>query len=82
MISNSKLKIDKIKLNNVLKTTTFEYLQNLEKKENFKEATTELKKIDFFKYGPKNDGKKGIPKKIVENLEKNLNKEMRELGYI
>ena len=82
MISNSELKIDKIKLNNVLKTTTFEYLQNLEKKENFKEATTELKKIDFFKYGPKNDGKKGIPKKIVENLEKNLNKEMRELGYI
>ena len=82
MISNSKLKIDKIKLNNVLKTTTFEYLQNLEKKENFKEATTVSKKIDFFKYGPKNDGKKGIPKKIVENLEKNLNKEMRELGYI
>ena len=82
MISNSKLKIDKIKLDNVLKTTTFEYLQNLEKKENFKEATTVSKKIDFFKYGPKNDGKKGIPKKIVENLEKNLNKEMRELGYL
>ena len=82
MISNSELKIDKIKLNNVLKTTTFEYLQNLEKKENFKEATTVSKKIDFFKYGPKNDGKKGIPKKIVENLEKNLNKEMRELGYL
>ncbi len=82
MISNSKLKIDKIKLGNVLKTTTFEYLQNLEKKENFKEATTVSKKIDFFKYGPKNDGKKGIPKKIVENLEKKLNKEMIELGYI
>jgi len=82
IISKSKLKIDKIKLDNVLKTTTFEYLQNLEKKENFKEATTVSKKIDFFKYGPKNDGKKGIPKKIVENLEKNLNKEMRELGYI
>ena len=82
MISNSKLKIDKIKLDNVLKTTSFEYLQNLEKKENFKEATTVSKKIDFFKYGPKNDGKKGIPKKIVENLEKNLNKEMRELGYL
>ena len=82
IISKSKLKIDKIKLDNVLKTTTFEYLQNLEKKENFKEATTVSKKIDFFKYGPKNDGKKGIPKKIVENLEKNLNKEMRELGYL
>jgi hypothetical protein len=81
-ISNSSLKIDKNKLDNVLKTTTFEYLQNLEKKENFKEATSVTKKIDFFKYGPKNDGKKGIPKKIIENLEKNLNKEMKELGYL
>jgi hypothetical protein len=81
-ISNSSLKIDKNKLGNVLKTTTFEYLQNLEKKENFKEATSVTKKIDFFKYGPKNDGKKGIPKKIIENLEKNLNKEMKELGYL
>ena len=57
MISKSKLKIDKRKFDNVLKTTTFEYLQNLEKKNNFKEATTVSKKIDFFKYGPKNDGK-------------------------
>ena len=81
-ISNSSLKIDKNKLDNVLKTTTFEYLQNLEKKGNFKEATSVTKKIDFFKYGPKNDGKKGIPKKIIENLEKNLNKEMKELGYL
>ena len=82
MISKSKLKIDKVKFDNVLKTTTFEYLQNLEKKNNFKEATTVSKKIDFFKYGPKNDGKKGIPIKIIENLEKNLRKEMIELGYI
>ena len=82
MISKSKLKIDKEKFENVLKTTTFEYLQNLEKKDNFKEATTVSKKIDFFKFGPKNDGKKGIPKKIIENLEKNLGKEMSELGYI
>ncbi len=81
-ISKSNLKIDEKKLDNVLKTTSFEYLQNLEKKDNFIEATTVSKKIDFFKYGPKNDGKKGIPKKIIENLEKNLNKEMEELGYI
>ena len=81
-LKSAKLKIDKIKLNNVLKTTTFEYLQNLEKKDNFKEATTVSKKINFFKYGPKNDGKKGIPKEIIENLEKNLGKEMKELGYL
>ena len=81
-ISNSSLKIDKKKLENVIKTTSFEYLQKLEKKENFKEATTISKKVDFFKYGPKNDGKKNIPKHLRENLEKKLNKEMTELGYL
>ena len=81
-ISNASLKIDKKKLENVLKTTTFEYLQNLEKKGNFKEATTLSKKVDFFKYGPKNDGKKNIPQHLRDNLEKKLNKEMIELGYL
>ena len=81
-ISNASLKIDKKKLENVLKTTSFEYLQKLEKKENFKEATTISKKVDFFKYGPKNDGKKNIPQNLRENLEKKLNKEMIELGYL
>jgi len=81
-ISNASLKIDKKKLENVLKTTTFEYLQNLEKKGNFKEASTISKKVDFFKYGPKNDGKKNIPQHLRDNLEKKLNKEMIELGYL
>ncbi len=81
-ISKTILKIDKKKLINVLKTTTFEYLQNLEKKENFNEATTISKKVDFFKYGPKNDGKKNIPTQLRENLEKTLNEEMKELGYL
>ena len=81
-ISNASMRIDKKKLENVLKTTTFEYLQNLEKKGNFKEATTLSKKVDFFKYGPKNDGKKNIPQHLRDNLEKKLNKEMIELGYL
>ena len=81
-ISNASMKIDKKKLENVLKTTTFEYLQNLEKKGNFKEASTISKKVDFFKYGPKNDGKKNIPQHLRDNLEKKLNKEMIELGYL
>ena len=32
-----------------------------------------LIKVDFFKYGPKNDGKKNIPQYLRENLEKKLN---------
>ena len=31
-LTNSSFSIDNIKLNNTLKTTTFEYLQNLKKK--------------------------------------------------
>ena len=76
------MKIDKKKIRKCNKTTSFEYLQKLEKKENFKEATTISKKVDFFKYGPKNDWKKNIPKHLRENLEKKLNKEMTELGYL
>ncbi len=81
-ISNTEFKIDKKKLVNVLKTTTFEYLQNLEKKENFKEATTITNKVNFFKYGPKNDGKENIPTHLREDIEKILSKEMKELGYL
>ncbi len=81
-ISKSNLSIDKKKLKNTLKTTTFEYLQNLEKKENFKEATTVKEEVKFFKYGPKNDGKASIPLNIRKNIEKKLIKEMEELGYL
>ena len=81
-ISNASLKVDKKKLENVLKSTTFEYLQNLEKKGNFKEASTISKKVDFFKYGPKNDGKKNIPTHLREDMETILSKEMKELGYL
>ena len=47
------------KLKNVLKTTTFSNLQDLEKNSYFPEATRDLKgkKITFFKYGLKNNWK-------------------------
>ena len=38
-LTNSKEEIDKTKLTKTLDSTTFEYLQNLEKKESFDEAT-------------------------------------------
>jgi len=83
-LSSSKLSINKNKLKNTLKTTSFEYLQNLEKENNFNESTNEsgLKKINFFKYGPKNDGIKNVPHNIKEDLEIVLKKEMEELNYL
>ena len=82
-LTKTKFVIDELKLNNVLKTTTFEYLQNLEKKENFPESrkTKDGKLINFFKYGKKNTGK-NLPEEINKNIEKNFNLEMKELGYL
>ncbi len=83
-LTKSKEKIDTLKFNKTLNSTTFKYLQNLEKKENFKEATfsSTNQKNKFFKYGIKNDGIKNIPERLRVNLEKILNNEMRELGYL
>ena len=69
-ITNTKLEVDKKKLNNVLSTTSFEYLQKLEKENNFPEAikTKDGNYATFFKYGKKNTGK-NIPEEIKEKLE-------------
>ena len=82
-LSNSKFVVDKNKLKNVLNTTTFEFLQNLEKKTSFPEAIKSAsgKDITFFKYGKKNTGK-DIPDEIRSKLEKTLELEMSELGYL
>ena len=82
-LSNSKFIVDKNKLKNVLNTTTFEYLQHLEKKTSFPEAIKSAsgKDITFFKYGKKNTGK-DIPFEIRSKLEKTLESEMSELGYL
>ena len=82
-LTNSSFSIDNIKLNNTLKTTTFEYLQNLEKNNLFEESSNTKKgEIKFFKYGSQNDGIKNVPIQLRKDLEKVLKKEMVELGYI
>ena len=83
-LNKSNEVINNMKISNILNTTKFEYLQNLEQKIGFKEATNGEgdKKNKFFKYGPKNDGKKNIPSDLRNNLENILKKEMQELGYL
>ena len=82
-ISRAKLSLNNLKLKNVLKTTSFEYLQKLENDKDFFEApqTSEKKYIKFFKYGKKNTGK-DIPVNIKNELEKSFASEMKELGYL
>ena len=73
------------KLNNVLKTTTFDYMKNLEKENGFiesKKNDNNGKPIPFFNLGPKNDWKKLLDKKIKIKLEKAFKKEMEELKYL
>jgi len=83
-ITKTKLDLDKNKLKNVLKTTTFDNLKNLEKNSNFPEANTDLngKKITFFKYGAKNNWKDFLTSKNIKTLEDSFKKEMEELGYL
>tara|TARA_Y100001958_G_C21221505_1_gene546875 strand:- start:148 stop:993 length:846 start_codon:yes stop_codon:yes gene_type:complete len=82
-LSNTKFVVDKNKLKNVLDSTTFENLQSLEKKNNFPEAIKDTNGnfVTFFKYGKKNTGK-NLPIEINDKIEKGLNLEMKELGYL
>ena len=81
----NKLKIDKKKINNILKTTTFDNFKKLEDEGLFNEANLEPKtnKLkSFFNTGPNQNWTKFINGDIKNEIEKNFYKEMKELGYI
>ena len=82
-LANLELIIDENKIKNILQTTSFQYLQNLEKKYTFHESssTAEESYVQFFKYGNKKDSV-GIPDELKKALENKLSKEMTELGYL
>ena len=83
-LAKSKFTNDNKKLKNIIATTTFEYMQNLEKNKGFEESVNiqNNKKIVFFKYGPKVNTPESLPPKIKEKLEVSLRREMKELGYL
>ena len=82
-LANLELIIDENKIKNILQTTSFQYLQNLEKKYTFQESpsTNEESYVQFFKYGNKKDSV-GIPDELNKALVNKLSKEMTELGYL
>ena len=84
-LKNINFEIDEIKIKNIIESTSFENMKNLEKEKGFTEARTKKKtaeKISFFNLGSKNDWKKLLDLEIIEKIEKAFGKEMKELGYL
>jgi hypothetical protein len=80
-----KFSVDDNKLKNILKTTSFEYMQKAEKNFGFEESVRTKKDSEkniFFKYGPKINTPETLPAAIKKKLEVSLKKEMEELGYL
>ena len=78
------VEINPEKIKNILNTTSFDHLKDLENKGLFNENVYDSKKnkIRFFNKGPSNDWTKVLDKNIQNDIEKVFSKEMKELGYI
>ena len=84
-LRNINFEIDETKIKNVIQSTNFENMKNLEKEIGFEEAriNKETKeKIPFFNLGPKNEWKKLLDLEIIKKIEKAFKKEMKELEYL
>ena len=80
----TKLKISDEKINNILKTTSFENFVKLENKGLFKESNLDKKgnyKV-FFREGPSKKWQNYLNKEISDKIKKRFFKEMNELGYL
>ena len=74
----------KKQLKNVIETTSLDNLKKLEQKDTFSESAKDSSgnKINFFDKGGKRNWSKELSQDMKVQLEKALNKEMRELGYL
>ena len=81
---NKKYILDEHKIKNILKTTSFDYVQKLEKEKNFPEKAKhgDNEEKTFFKYGPKENKKEILSKELREKIEVKLKNDMTELGYL
>ena len=84
-LKNINLETNDTKLKNVIESTSFENMKNLEKKKGFTEARINKEtgeKIPFFNLGPKNDWKKLLDLELTKKIEKAFKNEMEELEYL
>lgn len=80
-----KLDIDKIKINNILKTTTFDNFKKMENKGLFNESNFDPKTNQFktfFNTRPNKNTSQLISKNIKNEIEKKFYNEMKELNYL
>ena len=80
-----EIKTNKEKNHNIINSTSFDQLKNMEKKGLFNEGITNKhsnEKVDFFRLGPKNKWEDNLEKNIQKELEDVFKKEMDELGYL
>tara|TARA_B110000977_G_scaffold45636_1_gene62031 strand:+ start:1168 stop:2040 length:873 start_codon:yes stop_codon:yes gene_type:complete len=79
------LKINKHRIDEAIKYSSFDKLKKDEKKLELIEAPVDSKtknKKQFFYLGPKNNWKELLPNEIKQKIEKRFEKEMKELGYL
>ena len=84
-LKNINFEIDETKIKNVIQSTSFDNMKNLEKEKGFEEARVNIEtkeKIPFFNLGPKNEWKKLLDLEIIKKIEKAFKKEMKELEYL
>jgi len=79
------IKIDEKKIINTVDSCSFEKLAEKEKTEGFFESVPSkenLKKLNFFYLGKKNNWKTLLDKKSIRKIESHFKNEMSELGYL
>ena len=80
-----KFNIDKEKRENIIKTTSFKSLKNMEEKGLFKESVLNKNsnsKVVFFHQGPDNKWENSLDEKLQIEIEQKFKTEMEELGYL
>jgi hypothetical protein len=76
--------IDNLKLNNAIKSTSFEKLKNIENQGKFSESVYSLKdkkKIKFFFLGPQNDWRKKLDKGLIDKMNECYKDDLNKFGY-
>ncbi|MDC0192624.1 sulfotransferase domain-containing protein [Alphaproteobacteria bacterium] len=74
-----KIELNDNKIDNIIKTTSFELLKNKENTEGFKEAS---KNSPFFREGKSLQWKKTLTHDQIEKIESNLGQYMKKFNYI
>ena len=78
-----ELSFDETKILNSIKTNSFENLKRQEEEGKFNEKVAdEMSKKDFFYLGKRNNWRELLNKNYIDEINREFNTEMKELGYI